>query len=125
MLTQLEERGYDDEKLNDMRLLIGAEHSDLFDVFSYILYTLVPLTREHRSTVVKQTGLSDLADEMRALMVGILETYEIGGHKELSDEKLQQTLVLQFGSVLEAKLKLGEVAHIRSSYRTVQKRLYS
>ena len=125
LLKQLEERGYDDEKLNDMRLLIGAKDSDLFDVFSYILFTLAPLTREQRSTAVKQTGLSDFADEMRELMVGILETYEIGGHKELSDEKLQQTLISQYGGVREAKLKLGEVAHIRSSYRTVQKRLYS
>ena len=96
-----------------------------FDVYSYILFTLAPLTREQRSTAVKQTGLSDFADEMRELMVGILETYEIGGHQELSDDKLQQTLVSRFGSVREAKSKLGEVAHIRSSYRTVQKRLYS
>ena len=96
-----------------------------FDVFSYILFTLAPLTREQRSTAVKQTGLSDFADEMRELMVGILETYEIGGHQELSDDKLQQTLVSRFGSVREAKSKLGEVAHIRSSYRTVQKRLNS
>ena len=43
LLKQLEERGYDDEKLNDMRLLIGANDSDLFDVFSYILFTLEPL----------------------------------------------------------------------------------
>ena len=89
-----------------------------------------PVRRDARgclrgATAVKQTGLSDFAAEMRELMFGILETYEIGGHKELSDEKLQQTLVSQFGSVREAKSKLGKVAHIRSSYRTVQKRLYS
>ncbi|NDI07160.1 MAG: hypothetical protein EBY58_13080, partial [Rhodobacteraceae bacterium] len=62
---------------------------------------------------------------MRELMFGILETYEIGGHKELSDEKLQQTLVSQFGSVREAKSKLGEVAHIRSNYSLVQSRAAS
>ena len=106
-----------------MRLLIGAKDSDLFDVFSYILFTLAPLTREQRSAAVKQTGLSDFADEMRELMVGILETYEMGAIRS-SQMKSCSKPCFPFGSVREAKSKLGEVAHIRSSYRTVQKRLY-
>ena len=125
LLKQLEEHGYDDEKLNDMRRLIGANDSDLFDVFNYILFTSKPKTTSERSTSVQTSGLDDFDDSMRDLMIGILQTYEIGGHKELSDDKLSQTIVSRYGSVREAKPELGEIAHIRSSYRTLQKRLYS
>ena len=44
----LKKKGYGREQLNDVRELINAEKSDLFDVLAYIAFAFDPVTREER-----------------------------------------------------------------------------
>ena len=71
-LAQLEDHGYDEDKLNDVRLLVDAQDSDLFDVLSYVLFRIDPATRQDRAGHLLESGLNELHDEMKSLLVSIL-----------------------------------------------------
>ena len=67
-LTQLADRGYDDGRLNDIRRLVDAPDSDLFDVLGYVLFTHAPKTREDRAEAVKDEGLAAVQGDLKALL---------------------------------------------------------
>ena len=48
LLESLSEKGYGDEQLAEIRRMIDAEKSDLFDVLAYIAFALAPITRQER-----------------------------------------------------------------------------
>ena len=47
-MESLSEKGYGNEQLGEIRRMIDAEKSDLFDVLAYIAFALAPITREER-----------------------------------------------------------------------------
>ena len=123
-LTKLEEYGYDQDRLDDIRQLVDAVQSDLFDVLAYVLYANAPKTRTDRASSVRQDGLLDMDGEMRDLLLGILKAYEGDGEGELATKKLGQFLTARYGSVSESKSKLGELSSVRDAFRKMQHRLY-
>ncbi len=124
-LEQLSDRGYDQDKLDDMRRLIDAKDSDLFDVLGYILFTQTPKTREDRARVAEIDGLKPFAGELKNLLVFILQSYVANGEDELATRKLSQYLVARYGSVAEGKGQLGELSAIRDAYNRMQASLYA
>jgi type I restriction enzyme R subunit len=108
-LTQLDDNGYDPDRLDDIRRLVDAPKSDLYDVLSYILFANPPKTRHDRAETVRQDGMGDFTGEMKELLLGILKAYEAAGEAELSSKKLGQFLTARYGSVNEGKAKLGEL----------------
>jgi type I restriction enzyme, R subunit len=44
LLESLSEKGYGDEQLSEIRRMIDAEKSDLFDVLAYVAFALSPIT---------------------------------------------------------------------------------
>ena len=48
-LERLDDRGYDRGRLDDIRRLVDAPDSDLFDVLAYVLYLNPPKTIARRS----------------------------------------------------------------------------
>ena len=124
LTTQLAERGYAGEVLDEVKALVDAPNSDLFDVLSYILFVLPPLTRETRADRVKADGLEDVSGEMRSFLRRILASYVDHGEQELTGERLGQHLMATYGSAGEGKEKLGEVALIREAYLEMQGKLY-
>lgn len=46
------------DRLDDMRRLIDAPNSDVFDVLAYIRFTLAPLSRSQRAERARSTGLA-------------------------------------------------------------------
>ena len=56
---------YDADRIEDMRRLIDAPNSDIFDVLAYVRFTLAPLTRSQRAEAARSTGLSGYEPEMR------------------------------------------------------------
>ncbi|MCO5161277.1 MAG: DEAD/DEAH box helicase family protein [Mesorhizobium sp.] len=124
-LDQLLDRGYDRDRLDDMRRLIDAPDSDLFDVLSYILFTRAPKSRFERADHVRISGMSGFEGEMRELIAGILQAYAAAGESELGTQKLGHYLTARYGSVGEGKAKLGGLGAIRGAYRTMQERLYA
>ena len=124
LTTQLAERGYAGEVLDKVKALVDASNSDLFDVLSYILFVLPPLTRETRADRVKADGLEDVSGEMRSFLRRILASYVDHGEQELTGERLGQHLMATYGGAGEGKEKLGEVSSIREAYLEMQGRLY-
>lgn len=124
-IAQLQQRGYDSEKLDGMRRLIEAPNSDLFDVLAYVRFSYIPKTREERADVVEAKGLKPFKGEMRDFLLGVLEAYSIHGESELSLDKLSAFLTAKYGTIADAKEKLGDVAAIKRAFIEVQQELYS
>ncbi|PJK29141.1 EcoAI/FtnUII family type I restriction enzme subunit R [Minwuia thermotolerans] len=123
-LIQLSERGYDADRLDDIRRLVDAPDSDLFDVLGYVLFTNSPKTREDRAAKVKAEGLGTVQDDLKDLLIRILDAYRDKGEGELATTKLGQFLIARYGSVGEAKVKLGGLPRISDAFRDMQGDLY-
>ncbi|ESQ81201.1 EcoAI/FtnUII family type I restriction enzme subunit R [Asticcacaulis sp. YBE204] len=124
-LEQLSDRGYDHDKLDDMRHLIDAKDSDLFDVLAYILFTHPPVTRYQRAKTTETLELRTIDGELKDLLVSILRAYETNGEGELGTRKLGNYLIARYGSVAEGKTRLGELSTIKDAYIRLQETLYS
>ena len=124
-LEQLSDRGYDRDRLDDIRRLVDASDSDLFDVLSYILFTNPPKTRQERADIVRYDGMDETQNETKALLTAILAAYEERGESELATKKLGTFLTARYGSVSEGKAKLGGLDAIKDAFRKMQGTLYS
>jgi type I restriction enzyme R subunit len=123
-LTVLEERGYDIGRLEDMRRLIDAKDSDIFDVLAYVRFSLAPKTRHQRADGARAGGLAGHEAEMRAFLGDVLSSYERGGVSELAYDKLGNFLQVRYGSTADAGRRLGEMSTIRGAFKAVQRYLY-
>ncbi|WP_319825818.1 EcoAI/FtnUII family type I restriction enzme subunit R [Thalassovita sp.] len=125
-LGLLSDRGYGKDRLEDIRRLVDAPDSDLFDVLSYVMFTQPPKTRFERAEGVRAGGLSDdIGLDMKELLFAILGAYETRGEAELSVNKLGQFLIARYGSVNEGKVRLGELSTVKRAFINMQHALYS
>jgi type I restriction enzyme R subunit len=124
-LSQLSDRGYDRDRLDDIRRLVDAPDSDLFDVLGYVLFTLAPRTRQERAGSVRSGGMQGFDGELRELLLGILKAYEVRGEGELATKKLTQFLTARYGSVNESKTRLGGLPKVKEAFKRMQSELYA
>ena len=125
-LGQLSDRGYDQDRLNDIRGLVDAPDSDLFDVLSYVLFTSPPMTRHDRAHRLRDDGMPEAeTTDMRELLLAVLSAYEARGETELATKKLGSFLIARFGSVGEGKARLGGLPAVRKAFLAMQQGLYS
>ena len=124
-LSQLDDHGYDPDRLDEIRRLVDAPKSDLYDVLGYILFANPPKTRHARAETVRQDGMDDFAGEMKDLLLGILNAYETAGEAELGGKKLGQFLTARYGSVSEGRARLGDLQVIREAFNRMQAELYA
>lgn len=124
-LDQLSDRGYDADRLDDIRRLVDAHDSDLFDVLSYILFTNEPKTRLERADHVRSGELAEADGDMREFLLAVLAAYETRGESELATKKLGTFLTARYGSVGEGKAKLGGLEAVKQAFRTMQTSLYA
>ena len=124
-LGQLNDRGYDQDRLDDIRRLVDAPDSDLFDVLSYVLFTNPPKTRHDRADSVRVSSVAKADSEMKDLLLAILSAYELRGESELATKKLTSFLTARFGSVSEGKTKLGGLPAVKNAFLQMQTNLYS
>lgn len=123
-IERLAEMDYDGDRLDDMRRLIDAPDSDVFDVLAYIRFTLAPLARRERADQARQTGLAGYEPEMRAFLDYILNAYEQHGVDELASGRIAHFLQIRYGGTNDAKRRLGSVGDIRSAFFDIQSHLY-
>lgn len=123
-LQRLDEMGYDRERLEDMRRLIDAPNSDIFDVLAYVRFKLAPLARSERIETAKAVGLDGYEEEMREFLSYVLQSYEMQGIRELELTKLSDFLRIKYGGTNDAKRKLGSVADIRGAFIDIQRHLF-
>ena len=124
-MTALDEKGYDRDKLDDMRRLIDAPDSDIFDVLAYVRFSLEPRTRHDRAEAARTGGLDAHDVAMREFLDTVLNAYEREGSTELSIGRLGSFLQVRYGSIAEAKAALGQdIGAIRSAFIGIQHALY-
>jgi len=123
-MAQLSDRGYDEDQLNNIRVIVDAPDSDLFDVLGHVLFTHPPKTRHERADIVRSEGLAETNGEMKELLLAILSAYETRGEGELSNQKLGNFLTARYGSVGEGKSKLGGLNAIKKAFMRMQETLY-
>ncbi|MEY2152355.1 EcoAI/FtnUII family type I restriction enzme subunit R [Rhodanobacter sp. 115] len=121
---RLAELGYDADRLDDMRRLIDAPDSDIFDVLAYVRFTLAPLSRTERAGAARATGLGGYQREMRAFLDYVLDAYERHGADELASRKIADFLRIRYGGTNDAKRALGPVPAIREAFVAIQAHLY-
>ena len=123
-IQRLVELGYDADRIEDMRRLIDAPNSDIFDVLAYVRFTLAPLTRSQRAEAARSTGLSGYEPEMREFLDYVLRAYETHGIAELAPIKIADFLRIKYGGTNDAKRRLGPVPAIRDAFVGIQAHLF-
>ncbi len=124
LLERLSEKGYGDEQLSEIRRMIDAEKSDLYDVLAYIAFALSPITREERVNTHRQQIFSHYDPKLQAFLDFVLSQYVKEGVGELDQTKLPHLLELKYRAVSDAAAQLGGVAQIRDAFIGFQRHLY-
>lgn len=124
LLDSLSERGYGDEQLGEIKRMIDAEKSDLFDVLAYVAFALSPITRQDRATTQKSHIFTHYDDKQREFLDFVLSQYVKEGENELDQAKLPSLLELKYQAVSDATERLGSIASIRDVFAGFQKYLY-
>jgi type I restriction enzyme R subunit len=124
LLESLFEKGYGDEQLSEIRRMIDAEKSDLFDVLAYIAFALSPITREERVDTRREQIFSHYDHKLQAFLDFVLCQYVKEGVGELDQAKLPHLLELKYRAVSDAAAQLGGVAQIRDAFIGFQRHLY-
>ena len=124
LLEGLAEKGYGDEQLTEIKKMIDAEKSDLFDVLAYIAFALAPITRQERVDTHKDIILSKYDEKLQTFLDFVLHEYVKEGVQELDDAKLPQLLELKYGGIPDAVKQLGSIAEIRETFVGFQGYMY-
>jgi len=124
LLDGLEEKGYGITQLDEIKKLIDAEKSDVFDVLAYIAYALAPVTREERVSRHRDIIHSSYTDKQKVFLDFVLDQYVKEGVSELQPEKISSFLELKYGGIHDAVDQLGEATSIRELFIGFQKHLF-
>lgn len=123
LLEKLEDAGYGEDVLKDIRKIIDAEKCDLLDVLEYIAYATTPIERRVRAERINDYYLH-LSDAQKQFVEYIVNAYIKSGVDELRMNKLQTLLSLKFGSVPEGISALGGAPVARKVFKDFQYYLY-
>ncbi len=123
LLNELEEKGYNEDQLQDLKRTIHAHGCDIFDVLNYVAYTKDVVPRLKRAEQAK-IMLFDYDKNQQAFLNFVLEQYVKEGVKELDDKNLSELLKLKYDALADAKEALGEIKDIRANFIGFQRYLY-
>ena len=125
LLEGLEEKGYGSEQLAELKRMIDAEKSDLYDVLAYVAFALAPISREERVNLRKSLIFAHYGDRQREFLDFVLDQYIRQGVGELDDEKLPSLIDLKYhNSIADAVADLGPADKIRALFVGFQPYLY-
>jgi type I restriction enzyme, R subunit len=124
LLTGLEEAGFGQDQLDEIRRLVDAVDSDLYDVLAYIRFAAEPITREQRVIDREEKINEGYNNKQREFLSFVLGHYVEQGVGELDDEKLPDLLELKYNTVRTAVNEIGQVEEIRDMFIGFQERLY-
>ena len=124
LLQELNEKGFTQSQLNDLRSLIHAEDSDLYDVLAYVAFSANPVKRSQRAEYAK-SHFGVYESKQRVFLDFVLKQYVESGVGELDDLKLPELLTLKYKAIADAKRELGDIPYIRDTFIGFQEYLYS
>lgn len=123
LLEELGEAGYTLSQLDELKKVVSAEDSDLFDVLSYIAYHKEIVPRLQRASKAK-IKIAHYDNEKQIFLDFVLKQYVDNGVKELDDKRLKGLLIAQYNAIEDAKNKIGDIKTIRDTFIDFQKYLY-
>ncbi len=124
LLEQLEDKGYGSTQFEEMKAIVDAKDSDVYDVLSFVAYATPPITRLERVATHK-AGIYNHFDWDHYEFIGfVLEQYINEGVGELALEKLSSLIQLKYHNTSDAVTELGSPAKIREVFVGFQKYLY-
>jgi type I restriction enzyme R subunit len=119
----LSEKGFGKEQIGEVKGIISADNSDIFELLGHIAFASETQSREDR--VQSRNISSNYADKPREFLDFVLSQYVSEGVGKLATEKLPDLLALKFQSTRDAVAELGNVARIRNLFISFQPDLYS
>jgi type I restriction enzyme R subunit len=125
LLDRLEEKGYGKEELAELKRIVEAEKSDLYDVLAYIAFAKAPIDRAKRVDSRKDSIFSHYDNHEQQFLSFVLDHYVDQGVGELNPEKLPQLIDLKYHTVGDAVGELGSIANIRKVFVGFQAHLYA
>ena len=125
LLEGLAEKGFSRDHLTEMRKIIDAEKSDLFDVLAHVAYAMPPLTREERAAKARVIITQHFTSRQRVFLDFVLAHYVTIGVGELDQSKLNPLLRLKYrDSISDAVADLGRPEEIGKVFAGFQQYLY-
>jgi len=124
LLQGLSEKGFGAPQLGQIKDMIDAAMSDIYDVLAYVAFTRLPKTRAERAETGKYRMAGQYDEKLAAFLDFVLAQYVSQGVEELEQEKLGPLIALKYGSATAAAAKLGGAAMIRDAFVGFQRHLY-
>jgi type I restriction enzyme R subunit len=125
LMEDLAEAGYDEEKLDDMKALIDAKDSDVYDVLAYVAWASETHTREERVRRARPAiGEAFVNYKQQEFINFVLSKYVEDGVSELSTSKMRNLIELKYNTISDASEELGPPNIIRETFVGFQRFLY-
>jgi type I restriction enzyme R subunit len=124
LLVDLNEAGYDDEKLDSMKDIIDAKDSDVYDLLAFVAYARDTHTRKDRVASAKPGISKEFTYKQVEFIEFILDKYIEDGVKELAAKKMRSLVELKYNTISDAAAEFGSPAAIRDTFIGFQKYLY-
>ena len=124
LIEQLEEKGFGALQFEEMKTIVEAKESDVYDVLAYVAFALPPITRHERVSTHKGAIFSHYDYRQQEFINFVLSQYIKEGVGELAIEKLSDLISLKYHSTNDAVAELGAPASIREVFVGFQKHLY-
>jgi len=124
LLQALAEKGYGQTELAEIKSMIDAEKSDVFDVLAYIAFALAPITRAERVAARRSPILARYGDRLARFLDFVLAQYVAQGERELDWDELANLLTLKYHTISDAAEELGGVEAIQGAFVGFQPQLF-
>ncbi len=124
LLNQLEEKGFGLAQLEEMKAIVDAGDSDVYDVLAFVAFASPAITRAQRVDGHKGDIFSRYDYRQQEFIDFVLAQYIKEGVRELATDKLSDLLALKYHNVNDAVAELGAPANIRELFVGFQKYLY-
>lgn len=124
LLDQLEEKGFGPVQFEEMKAIVDAKDSDVFDVLAFVAFAETPITRYERVDTHKGSIFTHYDYKQQEFIDFVLAQYIKEGVGELALEKLTSLIELRYHSTNDAVAELGAPAAIREVFVGFQKYLY-
>ncbi len=125
LLEQLEEKGFGMAQLEEMKAIVDATDSDVYDVLAYVAFSSPTITRQERVTRHKSVIFPHYGYKQQEFIDFVLAQYIKEGVGELATDKLSDLLELRYHNISDAVAELGQPANIREVFINFQKYLYT
>ncbi len=124
LMEHLEEKGFGSIQFEEMKVIVDAKDSDVFDVLAFVAFAEAPITRQERVGIHRGAIFTRYDYKQQEFIDFVLAQYINEGVGELALEKLSGLIDLKYHNTNDAVEELGEPAGIREVFVGFQKYLY-